>query len=115
MASGVKLERDTNEMSNNTLLTVNNTGVALSCSTDRQDCCTDEINIAGNWFLSNGSNVIGTNIQSLSITLGNQTVGLNFTNSANFPAGIYHCELMDREDITHHLYAGIYPKDEGVF
>ena len=117
MTSGVKLERGSNEISNNTLLTVDNTGVVLLSSTDRENCCTDEINITGNWFLPNGSNIItlGTNIQSLSIALGNQTVGLNITNSADFPTGIYHCEMMDREDVTHHLYAGIYPEDEGMF
>ena len=116
MSSGVKLERDNNETSNNTLFTVVDTGVALSCSTDREDCCTDD-SIAGNWFLPNGSNIItlGTNIQSLSIALGNQTLGLNITNSANFHTGIYHCEMMDRENVTHRLYAGIYPEGEGMW
>ena len=89
------------------------TGVAAFCSTNRQDCCTDEFNIAGNWFLPNGSKILD-NTQSLHIAFGIQTVGLNITNSPELPIGIYHCEMMDRENITHYLYAGIYPKDEGV-
>ena len=74
----------------------------LSCSTDR------EKNIPGSWFLPNGTKVPDTYI-----ALGNQTVGLNITNIADLPSGIYHCEMMDRENVTHHLYAGIYPEDEG--
>jgi hypothetical protein len=116
MSSGVKLEQGTNETSNNTLFTADNTGVTLFCSTDRKDCCTDKLSISGKWFLPNGSNItLGTNIQSLSIALGNQTVGLNIFNSPDFPTGIYHCEMMDRENVTHHLYAGIYPEDEGMW
>ena len=87
---------------------------ALFCSTDREDCCTDEFSIAGNWFLPNGSKVSTTNIQSLHITLGNQIVGLNITNSPEVPIGIYHCEMMDRENVTHYLHAGIYPENEGM-
>ena len=81
----------------------------LSCSTDRENCCVDEFNIPGSWFLANGSKIIS---QSLHITLGNQIVGLNV--SPDLPSGIYHCEMMDRENVTHHLYAGIYPEDEGT-
>ena len=82
--SGVKLEIQygTNVTSNNTLITVDNTRVTLFCLTDREDCCNDEFNIAGNWFLLNGSKVPSTmNTQALHITLGNQTVGLNIKNS----------------------------------
>jgi hypothetical protein len=58
---------------------------------------------------------IGTNyIHSLSIALGNQTVGLNIFNNPVLPTGIYHCEMMDRENTTHHLYAGIYHENEGI-
>ena len=89
--------------------------MALFCSTDREDCCTNELSITGNWFLPNGSNVtLESNIQSLSIALGNQTVGLNIMNIAELSSGIYHCEMMDRENVTHHLYAGIYPEGEGM-
>jgi hypothetical protein len=86
----------------------------LLCSTDRENCCIDEFNIPGSWFLPNGSKISPStiNTQSLHIVLGSQTVGLNL--SLELPSGIYHCEMMDRENITHHLYAGIYPEDEGV-
>ena len=90
----------------------------LICSTDREDCCTDEFSIPGSWFLPNGSKIhvlsSRNNTQSLHITLGNQTIGLNITNNPEMPAGIYHCEVMDRENVTHHLYAGIYPENEGM-
>ena len=83
----------------------------LSCSTDRENCCIDEFNIPGSWFLPNGSK-LSTNTQSLHITLRNQTVGLNV--SPDLPSGIYHCEMMDRDNVSHHLYAGIYLDDEGI-
>ena len=113
---GVKLEYGPNKESNNTLIIVDNIGPdILFCSTDREDCCTDESSIAGNWFLPNGSKVSSsTSTQSLHITLGIQTVGLNITNSPELPIGIYHCEMMDRENVTHYLYAGIYLENEGM-
>ena len=103
------------------LITLNSTedegALNLVCTTDRADCCTDEFNIAGNWFLPNGSKISPTiiNNQFLSIIWGNQTVGLNFTNNPELPSGIYHCEMMDRENTTHHLYAGIYSEGEGTY
>ena len=101
--------------SNNTLITMTGTQedeIVLFCSTDRETCCTDE----GKWFLPNGSNItLEMNIQSLFITSRNQTVGLNITNNAELPSGIYHCEMMDRDNVTHHLYAGIYPENEGSY
>jgi hypothetical protein len=83
----------------------------LFCSTDRKN---DEFNIHGSWFLPNGSKIsLSTyNTRILHTVLGNQTVGLNI--SPDLPTGIYHCEMMDRENVTHHLYAGIYPEDEGM-
>ena len=110
---GVKLEYGPNQESNNTLITVNGTQEekkVIFCSTDTKN---DDLNIPGSWFLPNGSKAT-TNTQSLHTALGNQTVGLNITNSAELPSGIYHCEMMDRENVTHHLYAGIYPEDEGI-
>ena len=105
----------TNVTSNNTLITVDNIRVTLFCSTDREDCCNDEFSIAGNWFLLNGSKVPSTmNTQALHITLGNQTVGLNIKNSPELPTRIYHCEMMDRKNVTHYLYAGIYLEKEGM-
>ena len=89
----------------------------LLCSTDRESCCFDESNIPGSWFLPNATKILTkSNTQSLHIMLGNQTVGLNIMNrlSAELPSGIYHCEMMDRNNNTHHLYAGIYPEDEGT-
>ena len=108
---GVKLEHGPNQESNNTLITVTMDGEnsVLFCSTDRENCCNDELNIypPGSWFLPNGSEISSNNI-----TLGNQTMGLNI--SPELPSGIYHCEMMDRENITHHLYAGIYSEGEGM-
>ena len=87
----------------------------LFCSTDREDCCSNEFSIAGNWFLPNGSKVPSTmSTQALHITLGNQTVGLNIKNSAELPTGIYRCKMMDRKNVTHYLYAGIYLENEGM-
>ena len=86
----------------------------LLYSTDRKYCCTDELNIPGSWFLPNGSRLT-INTRSLNIVLGNQSVRLNFTNIPELPTGIYHCEMMDRENITTHLYVGIYSEGEGTY
>ena len=88
----------------------------LFCSTDREDCCTDEFSIAGNWFLPNGSKV--SNTQALHITFGNQTVGLNFMNNTDdlqVHTGLYHCAMMDKQNATHYLYVGIYRENEGMY
>jgi hypothetical protein len=115
-ALGVKLEYGSNKESNNTLITVNVTTdkddnkTILFCSTDRENCCIDESNADRSWFLPSGSKI--SNDQLLHIVSGDQTVGLNI--SPDLPSGIYHCEMMDRDNVTHHLYAGIYPEDEGM-
>ena len=124
---GVKLEYGSKQESNNTLVSVvHNDAVPgedsnkspLYCSTDKEDCCTDS-SIGGYWFLPNGSEVPSSNRQSLYTTVGNQTVGLNVNMDASsdlnelLPRGIYHCEIMDEKNITHYLYVGIYPEDEG--
>ena len=94
---------------------------ALFCSTDRNDCCDNEPDIHGNWFLPNGSKVLATNnthFEAAYVTRGNQTVGLNCVNNNNsleLPSGIYHCGMMDKNNITHHLYVGIYHENEGKF
>jgi hypothetical protein len=91
-----------------------NNETMLVCSTDRENCCFDEFNIPGTWFLPNGTEISPstTNTPSLHIALGNQTVGLNI--NPDLPSGVYHCEMMDRENATHHLFVGIYPEDQGV-
>jgi hypothetical protein len=111
---GVKLEYGPKQESNNTLITVTANGTQedekmLFCSTD-----IDEFNIPGSWFSPNGSKISPStiNTQSIHVAFGNQTVGLNI--SPDLPSGIYHCEMMDRDNNTRHLYAGIYPEDEGV-
>ena len=85
--------------------------MVLFCSTDREY---SELNIPGSWFLPNGSKILSStsNTQSLHVAFGNHTVGLNI--SSDLPRGIYHCEMMDRNNNTRHLYAGIYPEDEGI-
>ena len=92
---------------------MNNADEALFCLTDRIDCCTDELNTTANWFLPNGSKISSTDTHI--IFRGNQTVGLNITCSphSKLPFGIYHCEMMDRKNGIHYLYAGIYPENEG--
>ena len=107
------------EIANNTLIIVGDSGEqseVLYCSTNRGDCCnSDKLHFTGNWFLPNGSKILSsTGARSLSLTLGNQTVGLNVSNDPDLPIGIYHCEMMDRNNVTHYLYAGIYPEHEGT-
>ena len=120
--SGVKLEFKLSEISNNTLLTMDNIGEetgALFCSTDRKACCVNESDIHENWFLPNGSKVLATNnthFGAAYVTWGIQTVGLNRVNndnSLNLPSGVYHCEMVDRNNVTHYLYVGIYHENEG--
>ena len=51
--SGVRLELGPNELSNNTLLTVDDIGEAeeaLFCATDRKGCCINEFSDHSKWF-----------------------------------------------------------------
>ena len=86
----------------------------LFCSTDKENF-NDEFSVPGSWFLPNETKISTKPMnQSLHIIVGSETVGLNITNNAELPSGIYHCEMMDRDNVTHHLYAGIYTEDEGI-
>ena len=104
-------------MSNNTLLTVDNIGEterALLCSTDRK-----ESNGYGNWFLPNGLRINSTvnDSQSLYVSSKYQAIQLNHVNNSNvdeLPTGVYHCEMMDKKNVTHSLFVGIYPQNEGT-
>ena len=61
LIAGVKIEHGPNKESDNTLITSDDIGErerTLFCSTDREDCCTDELNIGGYWFPPNGSKVL---------------------------------------------------------
>lgn len=110
------------EESNNTLVTVDSIGEgeeALLCLTDWKDCCVNGSDIHGSWFLPNGSKVSATNKAQFYVTWGIQTVGLNRAESSNLMlptgAGIYYCEMMDKNNVTHYLYAGIYPENGGKY
>ena len=30
------------------------------------------------------------------------------------PTGVYHCEMMDKQSVTHYLYVGIYLENGGI-
>ena len=121
--AGVRLEFGPYQLGNNTILTIDNIGEGekvLFCSTDRKDCCDNESDIHGNWFLPNGSKVLATNnthFEPAYVIWRSQTVGLNRVNNSNslelLPSGVYHCEMMDKNNITHYLYVGIYHENEG--
>ena len=109
---GVSLEHGANQESNNTLIILD-TNIGddkrmLFCSTDREDCCTNELISFGAWFLPNGSEV-----KAPYVTLGNQTLGLSIMSGREMP-GIYHCEMMDINNVSDYLYVGIYPENEGM-
>ena len=90
------------------------------CSTDRKDCCANSSSDIGRWYLPNGTMIsdlmISNSSETFSISLGYQIVGLNFSNN-NIPtgqsSGIYHCEMMDDNDMINHLYVGIYLQNKG--
>ena len=115
------LEHCGRELGNNTL--ISSTSIEewpLVCSTDRRECCSGEHVPAGNWYMPNGSIITqstsSTNEHSLfQVTRVNQTVGLSLINpnSTALPVGIYHCELMDKNNSIHHLYVGVYQLDDG--
>ena len=60
---------------------------------------------------------MNTQALHMHITLGSQTVGLNIMNSPELhvPTGVYHCEMMDKQSVTHYLYVGIYLENEGSY
>ena len=116
---GFKIEFVHNVRSNNSLITMNHIGEgeeALFCLTDQKDCCVNESDIHGSWFLPNGSKILSTSYAHFYVTHGNQTVGLNRAENSSlmFPTGIYHCEMINKNNDTQYLYAGIYPENEGI-
>ena len=118
--AGVILEFDQNKENNNTLVTIDRIGeeeASLLCLTDWKDCCVNKSDLYGSWFLPNGSKVpvLTTSHEQFYVTRGNQTVGLNRAqnSSLKLSPGIYHCEMVDKNNFTHYLYAGIYPENEG--
>ena len=92
MLAGVRLEFGPNEQRNNSITTVDNIGEgerALLCTIDKKPCCVNEANTHGNWFLPDGSQINST--QTLYVTSGNQTMGLNRINNNSIleiPSGI---------------------------
>ena len=70
----MRLELVPNELSNNTLLMVDDIGEAegaLSCTTDRKSCCSNESSAdIGSWFLPNGSKIETNYSQILYVSLG---------------------------------------------
>ena len=48
--------------------------------------------------------------------LGYQAIGLNRVNSNidELQTGVYHCEMMDKKDVTWSLFVGIYQENEGI-
>lgn len=119
--SGVRLELGPKELSNNTLLIADDIGEAeeaLFCATDRKACCSNESIDHSKWFLPNGLRIELTNTsQTLYLSLEHQAIRLNHVSNSNsdeLPAGVYHCEMMDENNITHYLYIGIYLESEGI-
>ena len=109
-----------NELSNNSLLSLDNLGEAdraLVCSTYRNDNGSIIINDHGNWFLPNGSRIGSTanDFQTLHVNnLEYQAIELNRVHNSTLPTGVYHCEMMDKENTIHSLFVGIYPENEGI-
>ena len=115
------LEYGPERLNNNSLITLNDLGEgnsALFCATDRGECCTAESDYDGNWFVPSGSKIeqqFANSTQELYVSRADQTVGLNYVNVSDYdvPSGIYHCEIADNNNVTNHLYVGIYPQNEG--
>ena len=53
---------------------------------------------------------------NMHITLRSQTMELSIMNSPELhvPTGVYHCEMMDKQSVTHYLYVGIYLENGGI-
>ena len=90
---------------------------ALLCSTDRKG---NEFSDHRNWFPPNGSRIVSTanDSQTFYVSLEFQAIGLNRgvnnSNMDELPTGVYHCEIMDNKNVTHSLFLGIYPENEGI-
>ena len=107
---------------NNSGLMISNIGVAygpdndenaLTCVTDKPDCCRSP-NRFGEWYFPNGSAVrIEYYEDDFYRNRGHQTVRLNRRNKAVYPTGIYHCELPDKNGIKRTLYVELYRETSG--
>ena len=104
---------------NNSIVTLSDIGEdseALFCATDSRTCCTTESEDDGNWYSPNGSKIGPQTLnssQALYTSWNNHTIGLNYVDVSDIASGIYHCEIADDNNITNHLYVGIYPQEEG--
>ena len=116
------LEHGPKLLSNNTVITPDEIleDKALVCATDSETCCTAESDIDGNWYMPNGSKIAqqttnSTQQQMFYVSKRNQTVELSYVNGSDHdvPNGIYYCVVADSNNITNHLYIGIYPQNEG--
>ena len=102
---------------NNSIVILNEVGEgneALVCATDSRTCCESEDD--GNWYSPKGSKIgpqTDNSTQALYVSRDNYTVGLNYMNVSDIPSGIFHCEIADNNNITSHLYVGIYPQNQG--
>ena len=109
------MELGPHELSNNTLLSVDDiadTEGALLCSTDRNESNSTN---HGAWFLPNGLRINLTANDSQTLYLEHQVIELNRVNNSTLPTGVYHCEVMDKENAIHSLFVGIYPETEGSY
>ena len=81
----------------------------IYCLTNKFPCCT---NGEGSWYYPDNSQldnrcliIEGSFYQCNS---SRQALILLHSESANFPSGIFHCEIPDNNDIQRNLYIGIY-------
>ncbi len=85
----------------------------LVCLTNKSLCCNSD---DGSWYHPDGSRVMtvaqGCNFFQI---VSKQTVVLLRSTFANFPSGIFHCEISDAANIKRKLYIGIYKNGTGNF
>ena len=119
-ADGVQFSLNGTIYKNNSLVTLENIGDghnSLLCITNLTACCrppyTSEMKLAiGNWFFPNGTRVISAgNNWDFYRTRGQMVV--NMIRRVGGEDGIYHCVILDAENVNQTIYIGVYTVSTG--
>ena len=117
-ADGVQFSLNGTIYKNNSLVTLENIGDghnSLLCITNLTACCQSSYTggvAIGNWFFPNGTRVISAgNNWDFYRTRGQMVV--NMIRRVGGEDGIYHCVILDAENVNQTIYIGVYTVSTG--
>ena len=116
-ADGVQFSLNGTIYKNNSLVTLENIGDghnSLLCITNLTACCRSPYtngSAIGNWFFPNGTRVPSSGNGDIYRTRGQMVVNMRWTIGGE--DGIYHCVILDAENVNQTMYIGVYTVSTG--